>query len=98
MPPIDARTRRPAVDQAGAAGFGRVEEPLATVERSGLLLDEALVEKLLQNTAEALLGDLEDVEQVVDADTGMAVDEMDDTVMGAADRNRPAASGSDKSR
>ena len=83
-----AEAARLQVDEAErqrAAGFGRVEQALAAVERPGLLLDEAVVDELLQDAAEALLGDLEDVEEVGDADAGMAVDEMDDAVMGAAE-------------
>jgi len=45
------------------------------------LLDEAGVDQLLEDAAEALLGDLEDVEEVRDPDAGMAIDEMDDAVM-----------------
>ena len=68
-----------------ASGLGRVEQALAAVDRARPLLDEAGVDELLQHAAEALLGDLEDVEQVGDADAGMAVDEVDDAVMGAAE-------------
>jgi hypothetical protein len=54
-------------DRAGAGGGLRPR----------LLLDEAGVDQLLQHAAEALLGDLENVEEVGDAHAGVAVDEME---------------------
>ncbi len=62
-------------------GLGRIEQALAPVERPGLLPDEAGIDELLQHPPEALLGDLQDVEQVGDADARMAVDEMHHPVM-----------------
>ena len=62
-------------DKAGA-GAGRHSRPLH---------DTALVDQLLQHTAEALLGDLQNVEQVGDAQARVAVDEVQDAMMGAAE-------------
>ena len=63
----------------------RGEKALAAVGAAGLLLDISLVDQLLQHAAKALLGDLEHVEQVGDAQAGVSVDEMQNAVMGAAE-------------
>ena len=65
--------------------LGRVEQPLPAVDRSGHLLDEPGIDQLLEDAAEALLGDLQDVEEIGDANPGMAVHEMDDAVMRATE-------------
>ena len=45
-----------------------IEQALAAVDRAGALVDEAGVDELLEDAAEALLGDPQDIEQVGDAD------------------------------
>src|ERR1700690_1847299 len=70
-----ADAARLQVDQAErqrAPGVGRVEQALPPVERSRLLHNEAGVDQLLQHPAEALLGDLENIEQVGDPDAWVA--------------------------
>ena len=62
-----------------------VEQALAAVLRALLLHHVALVDQLLEHAAERLLGDVEDVEQVGDLHAGIAVDEMQHPVMGAAE-------------
>ena len=62
-----------------------IEQALAAVLRAFLLHHVALVDQLLEHAAERLLGDVEDVEQVGDLHAGIAVDEMQHAVMGAAE-------------
>ena len=62
-----------------------VEQALAAVLRALLLHHVALVDELLEHAAERLLGDVEDVEQVGNLHAGIAVDEMQHPVMGAAE-------------
>ncbi len=47
--------------------------------------DETLAHQLAEDAGQALLGDAEDGEQFADADLGMAPDEINDAVMGAAE-------------
>ena len=68
-----------------ASRLGRVEQALPPVLGSLDLLDEAAVDELLEDPPEALLGDLEDVEQVGDPDARMAVDEVHHPVMRPAE-------------
>src|SRR3954465_1565088 len=65
--------------------LGRIEQPLAAVARPLPLLDIALIDELLEHPAERLLGDLENVQEVGDLHAGIAVDEMEHPVMGAAE-------------
>ena len=58
---------------------------LALVLDAGALLDETGLDQFLQDAVEALLGDLQDVEQFGDRQARAAVDEMQDAVMGAAE-------------
>ena len=67
------------------AGGRRIEQALAAVLAAGALLDEAGIDQLLQDARQALLGDLQDVEQVGDRQAGIAVDEMQHAVMRAAE-------------
>ena len=59
----------------------RPEEALAPVLLAFPLLDEALVDELLENPPEGLLGDAQDVEQLRHGETGIAIDEMQDAMM-----------------
>ena len=68
-----------------AALGGDEEPPLAAVVVAGALHDEAFVDELLQDAREALLGDLQDVEKVGDAQARIAVHEMQHAMMGAAE-------------
>src|SRR5665213_757514 len=84
--PTDAP--RLKVDEAQrqcASGLGRVKEALAAIERAGLLFDEAAVDELLQHAPEALLGDLQDIEQVGNSHAGVAIDEVNDAMVRAAE-------------
>ena len=62
-----------------------IEQPLAAVRGAGPLLDEVLLDQLLQDPVEALLGDAQDVEQFGDGEAGLPVDEMQDAVMRPAE-------------
>ena len=68
-----------------AALGGRVELALAAVARALHLHDVAGVDQLLQHARQALLGDLQHVEQFGDRQARPAVDEMQHPVMGAAE-------------
>ena len=84
--PPRLRCRRPACGQrlrhalgsAGCRGAARARRPLsvacsrrcAPVALAGLLHDPALVDELLEDAGQALLGDLQDLEQVGDAQAG----------------------------
>ena len=65
-----------------AALGGQVEQPLPAVSGARVLDDEPLLHELAENAAQALLGDLQDIEQLPDRHLRMAPDEMDDAVMG----------------
>ena len=62
-----------------------VEKPLAPVVRALARLDETAVEQLLEDAVEALLGDLENVEQRRDGEAWTPVDEMQHPVVRAAE-------------
>ena len=62
---------------------GGEEQPLAPVGGAGPALDEILLDQLLEHPVEALLGDAQDVEELGDGQARLAVDEMQDAVMGA---------------
>src|SRR5665213_14551 len=62
-----------------------VQEALTPVLRAFLLNHVALIDQLLEHAAERLFGDVEDFQQVSDLHAGIAVDEMQHTVMGAAE-------------
>ncbi len=64
---------------------GRIEEPLAAIIVALFLHDIAVIDQLLEHAAEGLLGDFENVEQVGNLHAGIAVDEMQDAVMRAAE-------------
>ena len=64
---------------------GGIEQALAAVGFAGLLLDIAVVDQLAQHAGQALLGDLEDVEQVGDRHAGLEIDEIQHPVVGAAE-------------
>ena len=77
--------RRSELGDQGLALGGGIEQALPPVVVAGLLHDIAFVEQLLEHPAERLLGDAQDVEQVGDLQSGIAVDEMHHPVMGAAE-------------
>jgi hypothetical protein len=60
---------------------GQVKPPLTQVGGTWALLDEPFFPQVLENTGEALLGNLEDVQQFGNFQAGIAVDEMQDAVM-----------------
>ena len=62
-----------------------MEEPLAAVMGALALHDIALVDELLEHAAERLLGDFQDIEEVGDLDAGIAVDEVQHAMVGAAE-------------
>jgi DNA-binding response OmpR family regulator len=64
---------------------GRVQQALAAIGGAGALHDIAVVDELAQYAPQALLGDLQDVEEIRDAHAGMAVHEMQHAVMRAAE-------------
>ncbi len=57
------------------------QEPLAPVFTPFPLLDEPLIDELLEDPSERLLGDAEDVEELGDGEAGMTVYEVQDAVM-----------------
>ena len=58
---------------------------LAPVARALLLEDETLVNQVLEDPAQALLGDLQNVEQARHRHPRIAADEMDDPVVGPSE-------------
>ena len=85
-----ARARPHLVDMGEVAG-GELDELAAQADknppvlRAFFLHHEALIDQLLEHAAERLLGDVEDLQQVGDLHAGIAVDEMQHPVMGAAE-------------
>ena len=69
----------------GRALLGRIQQPLAPVLSRRPSARSSPVDQLLQHAGQALLGDLQDLEQVGDPQAGMAVDEMQHAVVGAAE-------------
>src|SRR3712207_5439544 len=61
------------------------KEALAAVRGPGPLLDEPLLDELLQDAVEALLGDAQNVQKLGDGQAGLPIDEMENAVMGAAE-------------
>ena len=62
----------------------RMQVAVAAVLDADAALDEAVVDELAQHAVQALLGDAEEVEELVDGEAGPAVDEVDRAVVGAA--------------
>jgi len=62
-----------------------IQQALAAIVGALLLHDIAFVNQLLEDATERLFGDLQDVEQAGDFHAGVAVDEMQDAMMGAAE-------------
>ncbi len=96
--PSRRRVRRPPARAArrtscGAASRSASARPRSVGNRSrsrrseapACCIDIALVDQLLEHAAQALLGDVEDVQEVGDAQARMAVDEMEHPVMGPAE-------------
>src|SRR5262249_34679935 len=75
--------------EQSAAGSGRIEQALAPIGASSPLHDIALVDELFQHAAKALLGDLQDVEQIGDPQARMSGDEVQYAMMGAAEAEVP---------
>ena len=73
------------VAREGFALDRQIEQPLAAVSGPGLLSHVAVVNEVAQYAAKALLGDLQDIEQVRDAHAGMAIDEMKHAMVRAAE-------------
>ena len=69
----------------GVTGLCEAQQALAAVTPSLLLLDEAAGGEIFQDTAEALLGDLQDFQKLADREVRLAADEMERPVMGAAE-------------
>src|SRR6266481_3594643 len=57
--------------------------PYTTLFRSGPPLDEALAQELAQHAGQALLGDLQDIEQGGNRHARIATHEIDDAMMGS---------------
>ena len=62
-----------------------IKKPLAAIVGAFLLHDIAFVDQLLEHAAKRLLGNLQNLQQLRNFHAGIAVDEMQDTVMGAAE-------------
>ena len=69
--------------------LGEVEQALAAVRLAFLLVDIALVDQFLQHAAQALLGDAQDVEQLLHRHAGVAADEVNHPVMRPAEAELP---------
>src|SRR4051794_4987407 len=67
------------------AFFGQAEQPLTSIALAGALDDETLLDELAEHAAQALLRDLEDAEEFGDGHFGMPANEINDTMMGAAE-------------
>src|SRR5216683_2412147 len=65
--------------------LGELEQALAPVAAAGPLPDEALAHQLAQHAAQALLGDVQDAQQVGHAHLRVAADEINDAVVRAAE-------------
>src|SRR6185437_2330348 len=63
---------------------GGEKKALAAIVVARLLHDISLVEQLLEDASERLLGDPQHVEEIGDLQAGVAVDKMQHAVMGAA--------------
>ena len=64
-----------------AATPDEVGKALTTVGLASLLLDVAVVDELAEHPREALLGDLEDIEQVGDRHAGLEVHKVENAVL-----------------
>jgi len=60
----------------------QVEETLAPILCTRPLDDEFLPDQLTENTAQALLGDAQNAEQLADGHLGVPSNEVDDTMVG----------------
>src|SRR5204863_155280 len=58
---------------------------IAAIALAGLLHDPPLIHELLENAGQALLRNLQNLQQVGDAKAGMAIDEMQHAVMRASE-------------
>ena len=65
--------------------LGHVQQPLAAILHARLLRDPALVDQLLEDPGEALLGYLQDLQQVRHPQARVAVDEVQHPVVRAAE-------------
>ena len=64
---------------------GSRKEPLPAIVGALVLDDVALIDQLLENAARATFGDLEDVEQIGNLHSRIAIDEMQNAMMGATE-------------
>src|SRR5690606_6310835 len=64
---------------------GQVKQALAPILRARLLQNIATIDELLQNTRQTLLGNLEAIKQIGNPQTWVTVDEVENTVVGAAE-------------
>ena len=64
---------------------GNIKAALAAVLVSRALDNEVLVDELLQNARESLLGDLQDFEKLSNLQSRVAVNKMQDTMVGASE-------------
>ena len=82
--PADPRGLQPGkLHRQGLSGRTDIKQALAAIG-ARLLHDIAFVDQLLEYAAERLFGDFQDVEQLGDFHTWVAIDEMQDPVVGAA--------------
>ena len=70
--------------QSGSFGRGE-QEALAAIAVAFLLLDVAGLDQRLENPRQALLGDLQDIQEHGDRHAGAAIDEMQNAVVRAAE-------------
>ena len=75
----------------------RVKVALPSVGGACAALDEALLDELLEDPVQALLGDPQDVEQLGDGEAGLAVDEMQHPMVRAPEAVVGQGSGRDRS-
>lgn len=75
--------------QGQSLSFARnVEKPLAAIAGPGALFHVILVDERREYAAERLLRDAENIQQIRDVDARIAVDEVQDPMVGATERER----------
>lgn len=80
-----ARLQRGELQGQLVALGGRMKEPLAPVGGARAALDEVLLDELLQDPVEALLGDPQNVQEFRDGQARVAAHEVQNPVMGPAE-------------
>ncbi len=82
----DARGLQPGkLHRQRFAGGAGIKQPLAAIVGALLLHDIAFIDQLLEHAAERLLGDFQNIEQLGDLHAGIAIDEMQDAMVRAAE-------------